>query len=253
MGSQALAVETARFLCHFIASRRCPNAARLVLVLKKEVAAELTKAQPMEFVIGNVLRRVLHLVREEYRTISRGTPDATRGGVSLKASLHRSNTSMESAQTLDVMTGGIFPASVDSSMYNLLANPNHEPAFDYSTDLYELLQTVPQGIQELLEEIDASRQNIAAQALEHIHSNECIMTLGRSSTVEAFLLAAARKRQFTVIVAEGAPSLHGHQLAKTLSSHGLETLLIPDSAIFAMMARVNKVIIGCHAGIRKIF
>lgn len=43
------------------------------------------------------------------------------------------------------------------------------------------------------------------QALEHIHSNEVIMTIGRSRTVEAFLKDAARKRKFHVIVAECAP------------------------------------------------
>ena len=32
-----------------------------------------------------------------------------------------------------------------------------------------------------------SAENIATQALEHIHSNEVIMTAGMSRTVEAFL------------------------------------------------------------------
>ena len=32
-----------------------------------------------------------------------------------------------------------------------------------------------------------SVENIAAQALEHIHADETIMTFGRSKTVEAFL------------------------------------------------------------------
>ena len=43
------------------------------------------------------------------------------------------------------------------------------------------------------------------QALEHIHSNEVIMTIGRSRTVEDFLKDAARKRKFHVMVAECAP------------------------------------------------
>ena len=32
-----------------------------------------------------------------------------------------------------------------------------------------------------------SADNIAGQALEHIHSNEVILTAGKSNTVEAFL------------------------------------------------------------------
>ena len=54
--------------------------------------------------------------------------------------------------------------------------------------------------------LSSSASNIAAQALDHIHSNEVIMTAGYSKTVEAFLKAAARKRKFEVIVTESAPS-----------------------------------------------
>ncbi len=73
------------------------------------------------------------------------------------------------------------------------------------------------------------------------------MTFGASRTVEEFLKSAARKRKFDVIVAESAPSFRGQELALTLSKAGIETTLIPDSAIFAMMARVNKVIVSTHA------
>jgi len=73
------------------------------------------------------------------------------------------------------------------------------------------------------------------------------MTFGGSNTVEEFLKSAARKRKFEVIAAEGAPGYRGHQLALALSKAGIHTTLIPDSAIFATMARVNKVIVGTQA------
>lgn len=50
-----------------------------------------------------------------------------------------------------------------------------------------------------------SLDNIASQASEHIHSNEIIMTLGKSNTVEKFLKSAAKTRKFQVIVVEAAP------------------------------------------------
>ena len=87
----------------------------------------------------------------------------------------------------------------------------------------------------------ASAHNIAIQALEHIHADEVIMTVGRSRTVEAFLCHAAKTRPFHVIVAESAPSYQGQDMARRLAEAGIETTLITDSAIFAMMSRVNKV------------
>ena len=46
----------------------------------------------------------------------------------------------------------------------------------------------------------------SAQAVEHIHANESILTFGMSDTVLAFLLEAAKKRDFQVGIL-GAPSL----------------------------------------------
>ena len=67
---------------------------------------------------------------------------------------------------------------------------------------------------------------------------------GKCKTVQMFLQKAARKRKFHVIVVESAPRYVGHDLATSLANAGIETTVITDSAIFAMMSRVNKVIIG---------
>ena len=85
-------------------------------------------------------------------------------------------------------------------------------------------------------------------------------------TVQRFLLKAASKRKFTVIHAEAYPNNHSktHALItgnidqangdlsaesfqKPLTAAGITVVVIPDSAIFAVMSRVNKVIIGTHA------
>jgi H2-forming N5,N10-methylenetetrahydromethanopterin dehydrogenase-like enzyme len=62
-----------------------------------------------------------------------------------------------------------------------------------------------------------------------------------------FLKAAARKRNFQVVVCEGAPHFGGRAMAKSLAKAGIDTILINDSATFAIMARVNKVLLPAHA------
>lgn len=74
------------------------------------------------------------------------------------------------------------------------------------------------------------------------------MTIGRSKSVEKFLIEVGKKRKFQVMVAEAAPSYGGHELARNLAEAGISTLVVSDAAVFALMARVNKVIVGCHAG-----
>jgi translation initiation factor eIF-2B subunit beta len=39
----------------------------------------------------------------------------------------------------------------------------------------------------------------------------------------------------------------GHEMARSLSAAGISTFLVPDSSIYAIMSRVNKVILGAHA------
>ncbi|CAG8722275.1 4902_t:CDS:2, partial [Ambispora leptoticha] len=79
------------------------------------------------------------------------------------------------------------------------------------------------------------------------NNSEIIMTIGKSKTVETFLKTAAKKLKFQVVVAETSPTYSGHEMALSLSQAGIDTTVITDSAIFAVMSRVNKVILGIHA------
>jgi len=121
-----------------------------------------------------------------------------------------------------------------------------EISVDYTEEVPELRSDIQSAIGDLLEELESSADNIAEEAEKHIHSNDVVMTLGKSRTVEAFLKRAAKKRTFEVIVAECSPFCHGHELAKNLAKSKIQTTLIRDTVILAMMSRVNKVIVGTH-------
>jgi translation initiation factor eIF-2B subunit beta len=96
-------------------------------------------------------------------------------------------------------------------------------------------------------EIEVSASNIAKEALKHIVNNEVILTLGYSKTVESFVKKAASKRSFEVIIAEGGPFCHGHDLAISLMKNDIKVTVIPDSAVMTVVSRVTKVIIGTHS------
>ena len=120
------------------------------------------------------------------------------------------------------------------------------------------------AIDDIVDELYQADDQIAAYALEHIHSNEIVLTHAISPTVQTFLLKAAAKRKFTVIHAEAFPNEHEathatvtgshhenhqsearrEQFHKLLTAAGITVILIPDSAVFAIMSRVNKVILG---------
>lgn len=56
-----------------------------------------------------------------------------------------------------------------------------------------------------------------------------------------FEYAANKKRQFRVIVCEAFPNNEGHKMAESLAMEEISVVLVPDSHVFGLMARVNKV------------
>jgi translation initiation factor eIF-2B subunit beta len=172
----------------------------------------LEEELPTLNVVHNTIRRILRLVRDEYLSAS----------------------SLESGEE----------KSHQDSLHRLIINRENS---DYGKNVTDLRERVEEIIEELRMEYEGASEEISKQALQHIHANEIIMTIGRSKTVEKFLKFAAKQRKFQVIVAENAPSYSGHQLAANLGASKISTTVIPDSAIFALMARVNKVIIGTSA------
>lgn len=172
----------------------------------------LIEALPLEAYIGNMVRRILQIIREEYTSELKNKTDETDP----QESLHKILTA-EGDQQID---------------FNILVPP--------------LKSALIEHINEFEVELETCSENITQQASEHIHSNEIIMTIGKSKLVEEFFKKAAATRAFEIIVAEGGPLLGGHEMAVNLAKAKIKTTLISDVAIFAMMSRVNKVIIGTH-------
>jgi len=208
-GSYNVGKETAEILRLYISKSRFLSINELMLGIK-DIGKLINSAQPIEFVVGNIVRRVLYFIRDECLHLTE--KDQTR-----IPHLLGSSSSQEE----------LFKKPIDNTR--------------------ALKNSILASIKDLIDELQNIYRDIAERAIEHIHANEVIMTFGSSRTVEEFLKSAARKRRFEVIVAESAPSFRGQDLAMKLSKSGIETTLITDSAIFAMMARVNKVIVSTHS------
>lgn len=102
----------------------------------------------------------------------------------------------------------------------------------------------------MIDEIASVHENIAQMTVEMIHDNEVLLTpTPGSETVLNFLLKASLKRKFTVLITENYPNdiKLCHKAAKKLAEANIETVIIPDSTIYAVMSRVGKVLIGARA------
>ncbi|TXG49071.1 hypothetical protein EZV62_024946 [Acer yangbiense] len=279
-GSQATARQTAELLRSVISQQRVPytNQAGALIDAMKVVGEQLIAANPVELAVGNIVRRVLHIIREEdlslttaaisgmnLSAVSDDDDDGDRDdhpvlSAAAVAAAARSTLRPPSLHTLlEDMPGSAAVPHTSSS-----GGDSEGKTADKSTITRKLKHDVIEAVNELIQDIITCHEQIAEQAVEHIHQKELsslhglhasicsevlevILTLGSSRTVLEFLCAAKeKKRSFRVFVAEGAPRYQGHLLAKELVARGLQTTLITDSAVFAMISRVNMVIVGAH-------
>ncbi|KMS95421.1 hypothetical protein BVRB_008390 [Beta vulgaris subsp. vulgaris] len=266
-GSQATARHTAELLRSVVSQHRIPytNQAGSLISAINTVGEQLIAANPVELAVGNIIRRVLHIIREEDLSlttaaigdlnISVGSDDDvgddekhdhTVLSAAAVAAASRSTLRPPSLQTLleDIPDATAVPRPSSSGG----DTEGKSKSADKGSRSRKLKHDVIEAINDLIQDIATCHEQIAEQAVEHIHQNEVILTLGRSRTVMEFLCAAKeKKRSFRVFVAEGAPRYQGHVLAKELVARGLQTTVITDSAVFAMISRVNMVIVGAHA------
>jgi len=221
--SVGVATGTVKLLKRLVTESEWETAAVLMDTIKQQGRQMMDRSGTWDLVIGNLVRRVLKVIREDYH--SSVTSSGAAGAAGNAPMIDVSSCNEESGATSKEEDGG------------------------FNRKVADLSDKLSQSIDELSMELVTSADEISDQALEHIHANEVILTAGgRSRTVELFLKrAAAKGRTFQVIVAESAPSYSGHELAASLAKAKIQTTVITDSAILAVMSRVNKVIVGTHA------
>ncbi|KAI8427265.1 hypothetical protein MSG28_014858 [Choristoneura fumiferana] len=90
---------------------------------------------------------------------------------------------------------------------------------------------------QLRTELEGTAAAISAQAKEHVHADEMILTFGAGRLLERFLRSA---RRYRLLLAEGARR-GSHAMAARLSAAGVPVTVLGSAAVCAVMARVNKV------------
>eukprot|EP00250_Pteridium_aquilinum_P012782 c20940_g1_i1 orf=5-1237(-) len=264
-GSLVTARLTAVLLRQVISQQRLTLSAPATTLIEtvRSVGLRIIAANPIELTVGNVVRRVLHIIREEEASLATKTIADVSNPVVMSDDEDSDETASFSAATIAAANSRsvLRPPSLINLLESLPAtavtacnassgggdSEGRSKCGEKNPKIWKLKHNVIEGINELLQEIDNYHAQVADQALQHIHQNEVMLTSGRSHAVLHFLLEAKKKRSFEVFVAEGAPRYQGQTLARELAEANLQTTVIPDSAVFALISRVNMVIVGAHA------
>lgn len=258
--SRACAVATVHLLRQVVKTHPTGDVSRLIETVR-EVGQRLISTQHKELAIGNILRRILRVIRDEAEEKREWeTTAADDAEVESRTDTPRGNniTSADNNDTLPQPTPG---PNLSPPLHQVLKDAPY-----ISEVTKDVRAEIVDGIDEIIDELDQVDEQIAGYALEHIHSHEILLTHASSITVQKFLLKAAAKRKFTLFHAESFPNDHEvthatvtgrskiatedetnfESFHKPLAAAGITVVLIPDSAVFAVMSRVNKVILDTN-------
>lgn len=210
-GSNNVAFATLTMIEQIIGESQNPTAYELCNLLRA-IGRKVHSALPSEFIISNMIRRVLRAIRDESR-----------------AHINQSGEGAgESLQRL------------------VLAAPSRRATL--GSNQLDLKEPIRDHIAEIRTELESATSSICSQSREHLQADELVLTFGSSTLVEKFLKAAA-SRKYRLILAEGTDIAKSHGMAQRLSTAGVPTTVINSAAVYAIMPRVNKVVIGCRAAL----
>ncbi|KAK3681460.1 hypothetical protein B0T22DRAFT_308754 [Podospora appendiculata] len=250
---------TARMLLQLVARSQWHDVDELLLKVQR-TGARLAQAAPQEPVIGNIVRRVLGLIRDE-ATEDRNADEFGSESVTDLQSLPvptRPGANPARPSLVSVAT----TAQMSKSMFNLLSvvDTADSPMTGASTPVSQAQTTSAQalrsevidGIEEIMDEISQADDQIATFADIQIHPGDYVLVYLPSPAVERFLVKASAKRRFTVLITSlNSPKATGEApyaaLRKKLNAAGVQTINLATNGLMAYMPRVNKVIFCAKA------
>ncbi|KAI2640158.1 initiation factor 2 subunit family protein [Xylaria nigripes] len=266
-GSEACATATAHILLQVVARDKWTNVDQLLGRIRL-IGRKLVAAVPQELVIGNIVRRVLGLIRDEAAEDRNDAAiDSPRPASPAIALLNASSLS-KPIRPPSLASPGSFART--QSMFNLLSDPNvissmgsnastprqlsgaSTPVLNSQANLSSLRSEVIDGIQEIMDEIKMVDEQVQTYADVFIYPGDYILVYQPSRTVQKFLSKAASKRRFTVfLVVDPSSTTNSEEqyasLHNSLASHGSNVITVLNAGLMAYMSRVDRVILGARA------
>ena len=133
-------------------------------------------------------------------------------------------------------------------MRNAIRHVIHAVESSEEETVKDLVDVVSQVSRQFLENLERSKEKIAAIGSKRISHHSRVLTHCHSSTVTSMLNRAKEEgKSFEVICTESRPVFQGRITAKEMLEAGIKTTLIVDSAVRYFMNEVDLVVVGADA------
>ncbi|SBT82822.1 translation initiation factor eIF-2B subunit beta, putative [Plasmodium ovale] len=222
------------------------NSVHDLIEIIKYLGKEIIRNNKMFFIIPNIIRRVLTIIRTEHFK---------------QLYLYNNNYIDNLNKNNNFIINTLTNKTVNNSFIYEREIINFERTLSFYFDntskqnTYKIPATntlrhsIIEGITELIAEIDTSWEEAEQRtSYDLFMENDVILTMGYSVGVEKFLKNVNKKKDgISVIVVGGDINRNGFRMAQLLSADGVDTTYISDSAVFAVIPKVTKVVLGSVA------
>jgi len=255
-GPYVCAIATSSILLQVVAKPGWTDVYQLLDKIQ-DVGRRLTNAQPRELAIRNIVRRVMGLIRDEAmedRAADDGASETTEQAGDTYAPqrpLRPSALTSASSFALPHSLSFLGP-ELSFDALSMTGSGTSSPMGPATAASVKVLRSeVIDGIEEIQDEIKQADDQIATFADVQIHPGDFVLAYRPTATVEKFLIKAAAKRRFTLLLT-GEPLRKGEEtpyasLRKKLTAHHVSVIRITGNGAMAYMARVNKVVLDARA------
>ena len=213
------------------------NPTALILLVQK-LGQTFIDIDPVQFCIGNTIKKILHIIREEIRENQK---DKNNNSNETKESL--SNTvNQENKKLLDI-----------KNLEYTDSDNTTENSFNSSGQLYEVkkeesndelnMDVILENIDTLIAEMSSISETITEkkEIKDLISDNDIILTTNYSEQIVKILSENKRTKKFKVFVCESAPKLREKSMSEELKNIKLDVTTVENDDIYSVMKKYTKV------------
>ena len=221
-----------------------------LILLVKYLGKILSTVDPVQFCIGNTIKKILHIIREEINQSTKEEQNNIQNNPELLG-----NKIKEAKKNLKDLKSFEFFKDFDSLDLERVESENSSEK-NSSERLYELkklgsdapiteenINSILEEISNLISEINSISETITKQKeiKDLISDGDIILTSNYSEQVAKILAENKKTKNFKVFVCESAPKLREKSQVEELKKIKLDLTVIEDDDIYSVMKKYTKV------------
>ena len=221
-----------------------------LILLVKYLGKILSTVDPVQFCIGNTIKKILHIIREEINQSTKEEQNNIQNNPELLG-----NKIKEAKKNLKDLKSFEFFKDFDSLDLERVESENSSEK-NSSERLYEFkklgsdapiteenVNSILEEISNLISEINSISETITKQKeiKDLISDGDIILTSNYSEQVAKILAENKKTKNFKVFVCESAPKLREKSQVDELKKIKLDLTVIEDDDIYSVMKKYTKV------------